>query len=258
MPTPFMHLSYAEALIVDPRLNPAVAEILAAEWPSFYLGSVAADYQAICDTPRAKTHFYKNPVPREETNVGYVRLLDEYPELSDVSRLDRVTAVFQAGYNVHLLYDVYWLRQILVPFILEDDSWGGADIQTRFMSHHTLLTYLDKHALQAIQAIHGNQLYNILANAPILHLPYIQSDHLATWQTNIAEQLLPDAPSKTISVYAKRLKMTPEQFAINLADKGWMQKEVFDRIPHPSIRVYQESAQEQAVQLLNTYFSPVV
>ena len=49
------------------------------EWPAFYMGSVAPDYQTICGIPRADTHFYRMP-PQSRDEAGH-QLLAQYADL---------------------------------------------------------------------------------------------------------------------------------------------------------------------------------
>jgi len=259
MPTPFMHLAYADALLEDSRLHPEIRPILQQNLPAFYLGNIAPDYQAICDIHRSRTHFYQNPMPRTEENVGYVQLLNEYPILQDARNLTIPEAVFQAGYNAHLSYDIDWLRMILIPFIFgNDDGWGEIELKARFKSHHSLLTYLDRQALHLIQETHQERLNSVLESAEMPTFSYLHTEYLDAWKYEISHQLLPNVPSKTVEVYSKRLRITPEEFLEWVDDPDWLEVEVFNRIPRPSINVYQETAQEHAINRLNQYLSVII
>ncbi len=81
MPTPFMHLHFAERLLAHPALDEAVRQQLCANWPAFYLGSVAPDFQVVCAVVREATHFYTIPVTAEDT-AAFDRLLTTYPALA--------------------------------------------------------------------------------------------------------------------------------------------------------------------------------
>jgi hypothetical protein len=87
MPTPFMYLQFAEEIQVETGSrhgdNGRLRRWLAQAWPAFYLGSVAPDYQTICDIPRARTHFYKLPPGSDDR--AFPDMLARYPELADAA-----------------------------------------------------------------------------------------------------------------------------------------------------------------------------
>jgi hypothetical protein len=96
MPTPFMHLQFAEDMraLVQERANHRLADILEQEWPAFYLGSVAADFQTVAHIPRSDTHFYEIPPAPEDK--AYPLMFAAYPDLADGAHLRQDQAVFVA------------------------------------------------------------------------------------------------------------------------------------------------------------------
>ena len=150
MPTPFMHLEVAERIRVHRRLNDQLKRLLARAWPAFYLGNVAPDFQTICDVPREVAHFYDLP-PAPDVDAHRV-MIERYPQLADAAALPLAHAVFIAGYRAHLLLDLCWYWEILIPYFVEAEDWP-VDHRQRFLVHNTLLTYLDRQAFAALQSL---------------------------------------------------------------------------------------------------------
>lgn len=248
MPTPFMHLQIAEQICVEAQAGHGrLHALLQRQWPAFYFGSVAPDYQEVADVPRRQTHFYD--LPPEPDNMGYNALWDAYPALTDVANLAPEQAMFVAGYSVHLLYDVIWLREVVDPYFFRAKDMG--DRKQRMLIHFILLTYLDKLAFeslpetaaQTLAAAHSEQ-----------WLPFADNAHLEQWRALLLPQLQPGAMSSTVAVYARRLGMTPAEFAASLEDPDWMEAHVFDRLPVAEIQEILQAALPRSVDLLLGYF----
>ena len=143
-----MHLHIAEQIfsMVAANGNGRLQQTLAADWPAFYLGSVAPDVNAISPLPREGTHFYDVPPAPEETAYG--AMLEKHPQLTDFGRMSAGQAVFVAGYSAHLMLDLIWLREIVYPFFFKADHLG--DRKQRQLTHFILLTYLDTIAFEAL------------------------------------------------------------------------------------------------------------
>lgn len=251
MPTPFMHLEFAERLRTDPALDPRTRFRLEQEWPAFYLGNVAADYQIICDIPRENTHFYR--LPPEPGRQAHLEMLARYPELSVAAQLPAAQAVFVAGYCFHLIQDLVWHRCVLEPFFLLSNQWP-ADRRLRFVAHNTLLTFLDQRAFAALPADAGS----ILASAGSAHwLPFADDRQLHSWRDLVSNQLQPGGTTETIAIYAARLKMTPTEFARNLNDPQWMDEQLFARAPLAQITGALTTGIADSVEFINSYFAPV-
>ncbi len=252
MPTPFMHLHMAEeiqtAFAAEHPHNGNLAQIQAA-WPAFYLGSVAPDYQIVCDVPRENTHFYR--MPPEPGNMGYNRMLQNYPQLADASKLTPARAVFIAAYAAHLLLDVIWLRDILYPLFLNSPSF--ADRHDRHLTHLTLLTYLDGLACDALPASAGTTLAN---GNPDKWLPFADDADIIRWQTMLARQLLPGGKRETVEIFAGRLGLTPEEFGALVADETWLQNKLFRKIPIETIQACLETAVAESVTVIKNYLNP--
>ena len=239
-----MHLDFAERIRTHSRLDDATRSLITQELPAFYLGNVAADYQTICDIPREKTHFYDVP-PTPEHQAHQV-MLACYPELAQAARLPAGQAVFVAGYCFHLIQDLVWYWQVLMPYFLQAEGWP-AEARVRFVSHNTLLTYLDQEARRALPATAGTT----LAAAESHHwLPFAADADVHRWRDLLARQLLPGGTSQTILIYARRLGMTPAGFAANLQNPTWMHEQVFHRAPLAQVQAALDEGIDQAASFV--------
>ncbi len=245
-----MHLQVAEQIRAHPAFHGLARQQVLAAWPSFYLGSIAPDFQDITDIPREATHFYALP-PDPQRQAQDV-MLETYPMLARPGQLSREQAVFIAAYRAHLMLDLRWFHQILAPFFIFNDAWDGVGRYERFTAHNTLLTYLDRLALESLPPAAAAT----LANAPTLDMaPFIPAGLLAQWQTRIVEQLAPGAPIRTVEIYAQRLRMTPAQFARNLADPLWMKEQLFSRISLTAVQAILTQAVDESADLVMTYLN---
>ena len=246
-----MHLDIAEQIRAHPQLDESVRTRLITNWPAFYLGSIAADYQSIGDVPREVTHFYRLPMPQDEP-VGWGKLQATHPDLANGSELDEQTAIFLAAYAAHLHYDVVWYKHILLPFFVFSDKWEGVARRDRFTIHNVLLAYLNGVSLGRLP----NSAETTLAQATTTYtLPFLHNDLLNQWHQMIVTQLAPNAPIQTVQIYAERLGITPTEFAAKLHDNIWLQSQLFNRVPLDAIHAIFEQALAESVMLINDYLS---
>lgn len=244
MPTPFMHLHMAER-VLESALPTAVQSVLLAEWPAFLLGSVAPDFQAICDVPRQATHFYPIP-PEADDYEAFERLLAVYPALSPRTATSTEMAVFMAAYGAHLLYDLVWDHAILTPRFRYAD-WG--EPRERFMAHNTLLTFLDRRMVGEL----AEETAVGLAEAAVPVLPFDGAGELANWQEMLVAQLSPGAAVRTVEIYAGRLRVSPEQFVAQLEDEAWMEGQVFRHAGLSAVQTAIDEALARTLALLRRY-----
>ncbi len=247
MPTPFMHLQMAECILDDGRLDSQVRLLLEDHLPAFYLGNVAPDYQTITSIPREKTHFYNLP-PNLGDDASQT-LLTQYPELSAASTLSQTQAVFISAYCSHLLLDLRWYHEILIPFFLGPGDW--IDHRHRFVVHNTLLTYLDK---QAFHSLPEPAARTLEAAKPNGWLPFASNTDLSAWRDFLVSQMKPGATPQTVEIYAGRLSMSPEQFSENLDRPEWMEEHVFTRVSLYSVLAMLTTAIGDSVDLICEYF----
>ena len=249
MPTPFMHLHMVEKILAHPQ-SLAIRPLLFNHLPAFSFGNIAPDFQAICDVKREVSHFYPIPPQKGDYNA-FKRLQDAHPHLSSPQSLTADEAVFTAAYGAHLLFDLIWDHIILTP-VFRNGDW--AEPATRFLAHNMMLTYIDREARDKLP---HDAAYR-LNQAPTSNLlPFATTKNLTTWQQTIANQLQPDAPSRTVEVYAKRMKMTTEAFLNNLNDPGWMDEHIFQQISWSLVQNTLDEAVPQAITLLINYLEPL-
>lgn len=250
MPTPFMHLQIAEQIRAQAKARWGVdgrfTRLLNQEWPAFYLGHIAPDYQIICDVPRAKTHFYR--LPPDPNVQAYPQMLAKFPELSDADALPPDQALFVAAYGAHLLLDLCWFREILVPYFVEVPNMG--DFQQRRLVHHTLLTYLDKIALESLPETAASMLS---AAQPRQWLPFAEDAQLVRWRDMVATQLEPGAAIRTVEIFAARTEMSPQEFIANLEDTAWMDTYLFNQVPVADIKAKLAAAVPRSIALITNY-----
>jgi len=241
-----MHLQTAERILASEQLEPAVRELIQDNYPAFYLGNVAPDYQAICDIPREESHFYH--LPPEPGNRGYDTMLARHPDLTAVEKLPPNKAVFMAGYSIHLMLDLRWYHEVLIPYFLLSEGWE--DHRQRFIIHNTLLTYLDMLAVETLP----EKAAEILETAvPDYRLPFAEDAKLITWRDMLVAQLQPGAMLQTIEIYAGRLSMSPEAFAANLENPAWMADHVFGKVPVENVQAILADAVGESIEIVSDY-----
>lgn len=247
MPTPFMHLKMAERIRAHEELPEEIARRVDACWPAFYLGNVAPDFQTISDIPREEAHFYNLP-PAAGVEAHEV-MLERYPQLAHPEAMRPGHAVFIAGYRAHLLLDLRWYWEVLIPYFIEAEGWP-ADHRRRFLVHNTLLTYLDREALQWLPEDAGETL---AAAEPYHWLPFASDGDLIRWRDMLVGQLAPGATPKTVAIYAERMNMAPADFAARLADPEWMQAQVFSKVPLEAVKAVLEEGLVGSLSLVCDY-----
>ncbi|MEW5988090.1 MAG: zinc dependent phospholipase C family protein [Chloroflexota bacterium] len=250
MPTPFMHLYMAEQMRVHSRFNGRVRALVEQEWPAFYMGSVAADVNSISTIPREATHFYQMPPAAGER--ADQTMLARYPQLAEAKALSSAQAVFIAAYSAHLLADVWWFHQVLIPYFFTPPHWAGQ--KERFKVHNMLLTYLDQ---QAFEALPTTAATTLAAATPQNWLPFAPDGILINWRQTLVNQLQPGGVVETVSVYAGRLHISPEDFAAHLHDSQWMIENVFCRVPIEQVQAGLAAVVEESVGLVSDYLAAI-
>jgi hypothetical protein len=246
-----MHLDFAERLRVHPQLQPEVNILIGRERPAFYLGNIAADYQTICDIPREVTHFY--PLPPPAGHQAHTAMLSAYPQLADAHQLGTTQAVFIAGYAFHLIQDMNWYWQVLIPYFIQSDQWP-AERKYRFISHNALLTYLDGLSREKLPPDTGRCLSLAAYQG---WLPFAADQELRRWQEMIVQQLQPGGNSETASIYAQRMGIPIAEFKANLNNPAWLQSNIFDLVPVAAVEAILDQGVTTAVRWTNNYLAPI-
>jgi len=133
----------------------------------------------------------------------------------------------------------------LTPYFVEPLEWESH--HQRFVVHNTLLTYLDKQAVAALP----ESAASILSSAnPKGWLPFAPDKELIEWRDLLVAQLRPGAPLRTVEIYAKRLFLSPEEFASNLEEPAWMDAYLFSRVPIEDVQAMLTSAVTESVDIM--------
>jgi hypothetical protein len=251
MPTPFMHLQYAEEIralaVARKGENGRLPLLLAQNWPAFYLGSVAADCQEVAGLSRVATHFYD--VPPEPGHMAYPQMLAAYPQLTAASCLTPGQAVFIAAYSVHLMFDLLWFREVMLPHFVQRPDWA-APFEQRHLVHNVVLTYLDQVAYQSLPA---TAVTTLAVAEPDHWLPFVPDAALTRWRDRLVTQLQPGGDLETIAVYAGRMHISPTEFAANLSSSDWMTDHVFRFVPVADIQAQLHAAVESSLDIIEEY-----
>ena len=248
MPTPFMHLEIAELIRSSDQLTEPSKSYLELEFPAFYLGSVAPDVQSVANMKRAETHFYN--VPPASTEQPYETMLRYYPQLANPGTLPIDQAVFIAGYCAHLMLDLRWYHEVLIPFFVENQNW--ASHRRAFLVHNTLLTYLDKSAVEGLPMDASSTLSSA---KPKNWLPFADDSDLVKWRDQLVEQLKPGAMLQTVEVYSHRMGMSAIDFEGNLNKSGWMNRHLFSKVPVSEVEEMLNSVVDESIDLIADYFA---
>lgn len=245
-----MHLQVAENVLksLQNSHNGRLSNLLQQQWPAFYLGSVAPDFQSICHIPRENTHFYG--FPPDLSHPAYEVMLEKHQSLADSRCLRPEQAVFVAAYLAHLLLDLIWFEEVVVSLFVHRE-W--AERHQRRLGHFILLTYLDQLALESLP----QTAVSTLATAhPNEWLPFAQDSDLVRWRDMLTTQLHPGATIQTVEIYAERLKITPAQFSAHLHDPVWMYQQLFVHVPLEQVQQVLETAVPRSITLINSYLVP--
>lgn len=246
-----MHLHMAEQLRVaaETRFGPngRLPVLLAQSWPAFYLGSVAADCQDLAGIPRTATHFYN--IPPDPENQAYPRMLAAYPELADATIMPPDQSMFVAAYSVHLMVDLVWFREILLPFFVDRPDWRDG-YERRHLVHNIVLTYLDQ---KAYEALPETAVSTLAAAAPAGWLPFVDDQSLVLWRDRLVAQLEPEGALETVAIYAQRLHMSAQEFADCLRDPDWMAANVFNVVPIDEVQARLDIALAAGLDIMIDY-----
>ncbi len=249
MPTPFNHLLAAHDLreaVLAPDVRQALGE--PAVWSAFLLGNVAPDVQTISGQLREATHFFPVPLGRAPPAPGV--LLAQHPTLRRSSHLPAPHTAFVAGYLAHLLFDQLWVAEVFEPIFGPEQTWATFD--ERLYLHNALRADWDANDLTQLSPLTGDELR---AAAPSSWLPFVTDEYLRAWRNLIANQLDPDQPSRTVEVFAERMKVDPQAFAALVSSPEEMQRRVFGRMPAEQLAHYRARALARSAQLLEAYWA---
>jgi hypothetical protein len=251
MPTPFMHLQLSEEMrtLASHRLefDTHLQKVLVEQWPAFYLGSVAPDFETICGLQRKETHFYT--MPPKSKQAAQRHMLSLYPQIYPGQSLKPDQALFIAAYLTHLQLDLIWHFDVVLPYFINNSVFEDRH-QTYFL-HLTFLTYLDNLAFQSLPSSSAD----VLAVAEYNHwLPFAEKEQVNAWRAFLLEQMAPGKITQTRHIFAGRLGMTEREFSAKLGDPDWMKEELFSRIPLEKIQRRLLESVPESLDLIEAYW----
>ncbi len=248
MPTPFYHLALAHDMLASDALLPQNKARIQAEWPAFLFGNTAPDVQSINQQKRDETHFFKVPFKPDEH--AYEAMFTQHPQLRDANDLDAAHAMFMAGYCCHLWLDQRWITDILFPVFIEQklaDDW----VESMFL-HNVLRVHLDRMILPQLDSAVGDAL---AAAMPKAWVPFVADADLGQWRDFLALQLQGAEPIRTVDVFAKRMKRSPDEFETLLSDKNALHTRILQYCSLDFLSTFRTQAVAHSVQLINTYLN---
>lgn len=250
MPTPFQHLTYAQALLEERRLPRELHNFLQEHAAAFTLGNVAADVQAVTGQPRFETHFYHLPPPTFP-RAGE-KMLAQYPELAAPYALSPAHAAFISGYLAHLVYDEVWAWVVFIPFYFNSDLWP--DRLTFSVHHNGLRVLLDRKA--QVSLFDWPAVADLMKAANPDHwLPFVKDSALREWRDWILDQLIHPGKVETTEVFAARMGVSVtylEDVVARMRD---------GRYPHPvpgleqAVARFESQARQESCVALCDYWS---
>jgi hypothetical protein len=243
MPTPFTHLAVAAELLATGNL-PGVPPA----HPAFLLGNIAPDVQVLSQQTREATHFF--PVPLNGAPPAEQVLFAQYPALAPLSARPPAQAAFLAGYLAHLVFDQLWVQRIFEPVFGPDQSWGE-DFHERLYLHNLLRAHWDALDHQRLQP---GVAETLAAAQPRGWLPFVDDAPLAAWRDRVAEQLGEAGTSRTVEVFAARMRADPTAFAALLASPAELERRLFSRLAAGALDEYRAAALARSLAVIGLYW----
>jgi hypothetical protein len=246
MPTPFMHLTVAQHILAEPGLDAELRELLASQAGPFYFGNTAPDVQVVSGQPREATHF--STLPPSDPRPSHEIMFAAHPELARPGAMSPARAAFLAGYIAHLLLDEMWMQNIFHPTFGRGATWGR-DLRERLLLHNVLRTHLDFEDLPRLGNGAGHTLQR---TSPQGWLPFADDRYLIRWRDEIAGQLAPGAPIRTVEVFAGRMGIAPEEFEALLAPEVVAER-IFCHIAPERLAAFRQEGLERSITLIRDY-----
>ena len=249
MPTPFYHLSIADALLDHPALSRNRRKFLREHRPAFLLGKTAPDVQTISGASRESTHFFT--VPLQDTDPAWERMLASYSSLAASDALSPPQAAFITGYLCHLQADQCWVREVFTPHFGPYLTWET--FPRRLYLHNVLRAYQDRQAWVTLP----DDIHQCLALSPGDWLPFVEVIHLDRWRDYLVQQLQPGGKNLTVEVFARRQGVSSEEFRTLLNSEKHLKTELFSRVPINILDEYRQALIEDNLNLIENYLDNV-
>jgi len=250
MPTPVQHLVIANAILAKSSLPERARAFLNAQRAEFLFGNVAPDVQTVSGQPRAATHFFN--VPLDSSRPAHEVMFEAHTYLSEPGRLPAAQAAFLAGYVVHLLLDVMWVRDIFQPIFGPDAGWST--FHDRLFLHNVLRAWCDRRDQAGLA---GNAGASLAAVTPKRWLPFTGDRYLRQWRDALVEQLTPGATIRTVQVFAERGRIDPLAFERVLESEDELNDRIFSHAPHRVIDDFYAWGLSESCALLDDYLARV-
>ena len=251
MPTPFFHLNVAKSLISLPGYEAGIKDVINTYQSTFLLGHVAPDIRVISGQTRESTHFYKFP-PSDNDLLPWENMQKTYLRSDRIACSDSECAVFIAGYLCHLQADWLWVRNIYEPYFICGSHWGT--FSKREYMHNVLRSYLD---LQVVKSIKSETLFILAQANPKSWLPFLDVSDLFAWRDFLVNQLKPDAPIRTVEIFASRQGISVENYYRLLNEEDQIKNQIFSHMPKDLIDEYWHELMAKNIDLLNDFLEKV-
>lgn len=249
MPTPFTHLEIAQRLLADEDLAQAERDLLRTHQPAFLLGSVAADAR-VAQGGREATHFYEYDAPLHEH--PWRTMVQQHPTLMQPH--SPAQRVFVAGYVAHLAVDEAWVLRMLRPYFVYGD-WGGVSRPDRFVALHLILTHMDERDYDHLSEHCGAVMRQAAVAA---WLPFMPDEVLRDWRDFIASQVAPGGQSRTLEIFAPRVRLSPEQMRAMLDTQPTMQRYLWQHVPQSALAEVERQMYAFAREQMQIYLAESV
>ena len=247
MPTPFYHLVVAGEVLDHPDLDAGLRDRLRAARAAFLFGNTAPDVQTVSGQSREATHFFG--LPLDPRHPALTTLFAAHPELAQPRALDETHAAFMAGYLAHLRLDELWIEHIFAPYFGLGLHWGR-DFRERLLMHNVMRTYLDRLDAPQLRGWAGRE---IASASPQRWLPFTADRYLIAWRDLLAGQLAPDAPLRTVEIFAERMHVPPATIEALLAPEE-LTARVWQRLPEDRLREFREQGVAMTIDLIHAYY----
>lgn len=240
-----MHIALADRLLADPAFPEPVHQALAQAWGAFLLGSIAPDARVSSGLARGFTHFFEYNAPLDVPPA--VKLLRMFPALRCGSLSDAAQRAFVAGYAAHLAMDAAWFTEMLLPNF--NREWATPVMRNIFL--HMLLCHLD--ARDRLCLAEGD--YAALKSAaPQAWLPFIPDADLCAWRDLVADQLAPNAHSRSLEILGSRIRLSAAQMQAFLENEADMQP-LWENIPPSTLSAVELAMYESVRATVGAYFA---
>jgi hypothetical protein len=150
--------------------------VIDADRGAYYLGSTGPDMHIMSRTDRISSHYFDlECIEGQDSRASFFQT---HCEMSDVAKLDGMTAAFVAGYLTHLVIDEVWITDIYRPFFgpassLHGDAW--ANVLDRILQYDMdLQRRIDRPAM--------DEILRALAAAGPLRVSFMESEMLMHWR----------------------------------------------------------------------------